>query len=103
MIVASPEVLPGGQAQRPRTAHIPQEVGMHYPKSDTVRTELVRAFRDRYRTASRKGKRIILNELITLTGYHPKAAIRALNAEPQMPKARSRHRNVSMTLRHRVS
>jgi hypothetical protein len=61
-------------------------------KRDVSRIELVRAFRERYRLATRKNKRTILNELISLTDYHPKAAIRALNAEPRAPAGNRRRR-----------
>jgi hypothetical protein len=90
-IVASPEVLPSDRRQQAPRALKPQEIEMPSPKSDVARTELVQAFRERYRSANRKDKRVILDELIVLTGYHPKAAIRALNAEPRT-QARNRHR-----------
>jgi len=66
---------------------------MAVSKSGLVRAEIVRAFRDRYGAAtSRNAKRIILNELIALTSYHPKAAIRALNAVPRPARLQGRHR-----------
>jgi putative transposase len=46
----------------------------------TVRTELANAVRRRYRAATGKQKRRILDEFIASTGYHEKSAIRVLNA-----------------------
>jgi thymidylate synthase ThyX len=48
----------------------------------TARAELTNAVRKRYCTAAGAEKRKILDELIAVTGYHHKSAIRALNAEP---------------------
>jgi hypothetical protein len=47
----------------------------------TTRAELANAVRRRYRVATGKQKRRILDEFIATTGYHEKSAIRALNAE----------------------
>jgi hypothetical protein len=46
------------------------------------RAELTNAIRARYRAATGEQKRKILDEFISVTGYHEKSAIRALNAEP---------------------
>ena len=51
-----------------------------------TRQELVQAIAERYRAATRKERRQILNEFVTLTGYHRKHAIRAL-AAPAKPSA----------------
>src|ERR1700747_1021663 len=55
----------------------------------TVRTELANAVRRRYRAATGKQKRRILDEFIASTGYHEKSAIRVLNA-PAMLAVRQR-------------
>jgi hypothetical protein len=51
----------------------------------SARVELASAVRQRYRTATAKEKRTILDEFVAVSGYHPKSAIRVLNA-PVVPK-----------------
>ncbi len=48
----------------------------------TARIELTNAVCRRYGVATGAEKRKILDEIIAVTGYHEKSAIRALNAEP---------------------
>ena len=48
----------------------------------TARAELANAIRRRYRTATGKDKRRILDEFIATIGYHEKSAIRLLNRSP---------------------
>lgn len=45
----------------------------------TARRELIEVLRPRYRDGGKSEKRAILKELIAVTGYHRKSAIRALN------------------------
>ena len=60
----------------------PSNVGDDMKKmTHTVRTELADAIRLRYRSATGKQKRRILDEFIASTGYHEKSAIRVLNAQ----------------------
>lgn len=47
----------------------------------TTRKELTAAIGARYRGASKSEKQKILDEFVTLTGFHRKHAIRALNFE----------------------
>jgi hypothetical protein len=55
--------------------------------SRAARVELVNALRRRYRLAARnREKQKILDEFISVSGYHPKSAIRALNARAVVPK-----------------
>jgi hypothetical protein len=56
-----------------------------------ARIELANAVRQRYRIASGKEKRRILDEFISVGGYHPRSAIRVLNAQagPEPPRHRS--------------
>jgi hypothetical protein len=59
-----------------------------------VRAELANAVRRRYRVATGKDKRSILDEFIATTGYHEKSAIRLLNRpslarHPQTRRRRS--------------
>ena len=56
------------------------------------RAELTNAIRARYRSATGEQKRKILDEFIAVTGYHPKSAIRALNAEPIAKERQTRTR-----------
>ncbi|HKR47874.1 MAG TPA: transposase family protein, partial [Paraburkholderia sp.] len=53
-----------------------------------TRRELIEAVGERYRRASRDGKRQILDEFLRLTGYHRKHAIRVLCTEVRAPKAK---------------
>ncbi len=56
------------------------------------RTELARTQRKRYLAATIKQKQTILKEFIAATGYHPKSAIRILNASPGEKTPRTRLR-----------
>ena len=57
------------------------------------RTELARNLRRRYLTATIKQKQTILKEFIAASGYHPKSAVRVLNAPEEQPKTpKARHR-----------
>jgi hypothetical protein len=49
---------------------------------------LTTAISQRYRTADRTNKKLILDEFTKVTGYHRKHAIRVLTAEPATPQAR---------------
>jgi hypothetical protein len=46
--------------------------------------------RERYLAATRAEKGTLLNEVVTVTGLHRKAAIRLLRRPPRAPTARSR-------------
>jgi hypothetical protein len=56
------------------------------------RTELARSLRRRYLSATIKQKQTILKEFIAATGYHPKSAVRVLNAPDEPRAAKARHR-----------
>lgn len=57
-------------------------------------SELTAAIMDRYRSARRADKRRILDEFVTVAGYHRKHAIRVLNRrEPRPPSSRGRNRH----------
>jgi hypothetical protein len=56
----------------------------------TVRAELADAIRLRYRSATGKQKRRILDEFVARTGYHEKSAIRALNGQPVTKRRQTR-------------
>ena len=58
----------------------------------SARAELTNAVRRRYSAGSGADKRKILDEIIAVTGYHEKSAIRALNAEPTVKKRQTRAR-----------
>jgi len=58
----------------------------------TSTREYLRTLRPRYQAASRTVKAQLLTECCATTGYHRKAAIRALNAEPPAPSTRQRGR-----------
>jgi hypothetical protein len=58
----------------------------------TIRAELADAVRRRYRSATGKHKRHILDEFIATTGYHEKSAIRVLNATPKVTARQTRNR-----------
>ncbi len=47
----------------------------------TTRRELTTAISQRYQTANRNGKKLILDEFVKLTSYHRKHAIRLLTAQ----------------------
>ena len=58
----------------------------------TVRAELAAAIRLRYRLATGKQKRKILDEFVASTGYHKKSAIRVLNGHPVAKRRQRRNR-----------
>ena len=58
----------------------------------TVRAELTAAIRLRYRSATGKQKRRILDEFVASTGYHEKSAIRVLNGQPVAKRRQTRNR-----------
>lgn len=58
----------------------------------TARAELANAVRRRYRAATGKSKRKILDEFIATTGYHEKSAIRLLNRPPLVRRPQRRRR-----------
>jgi hypothetical protein len=58
----------------------------------TVRAELADAVRLRYRSATGKQKRKILDEFVASTGYHEKSAIRVLNGQPGTNRHQTRNR-----------
>jgi hypothetical protein len=60
----------------------------------TTRRELTTAISQRYRTADRTNKKLILDEFTKVTGYHRKHAIRILTAEPATPQARPGARRI---------
>jgi hypothetical protein len=55
---------------------------------------LTTAISQRYRTADRTNKKLILDEFTKVTGYHRKHAIRVLTAEPVTPQARPGARRI---------
>ena len=57
-----------------------------------ARAELTYVVRERYRAAAGADKSKILDEFITVTGYHHKSAIRELNSEPTSKKLQTRAR-----------
>ena len=60
------------------------------------RLEYLRAIYERYRTAGRKSKKVILSEFCTNTGYNRKYAIRLLNGpHPEKQRSARRPRGVS--------
>jgi len=60
------------------------------------RWEYLRAIYERYRTAGRKSKKVILNEFCANTGYHRKYAIRLLNRpRPEKRRRPPRRRGMS--------
>jgi hypothetical protein len=58
----------------------------------TVRAELAQAIRVRYRSATGKQKRKILDEFVASTGYHEKSAIRVLNGQSAQNGRQTRNR-----------
>ncbi len=46
--------------------------------SSTTRKEVLQKLRRRYRSAGREHKKVLLDQAVTLLGYHRKAAVRAL-------------------------
>src|SRR5215471_5490617 len=60
---------------------------MHLKMSQITRQEVLAQKRLRYVRAGREHKKKILDELIELFGYHRKAAIRALRAQPKAKAA----------------
>ncbi len=65
---------------------------MHTKMTHAARAELANAIRRRYRSATGKEKRKILDEFIATTGYHEKSAIRVLNGEPSTKQRQTRSR-----------
>jgi hypothetical protein len=65
---------------------------MHTKMTHTARAELANAIRRRYRAATGKEKRKILDEFIATTGYHEKSAIRVLRGEPAAERPQTRYR-----------
>jgi hypothetical protein len=64
---------------------------------DKGRWEYLQAIYGRYRSAGRRGKKVILNEFCANTGYHRKYAIRLLNGPgpEKRPPQRKRRRGLS--------
>jgi integrase-like protein len=60
--------------------------------TQAARAELANAVRRRYRAATGKDKRKILDEFIATTGYHEKSAIRQLNRPPLIRHRQTRRR-----------
>jgi hypothetical protein len=58
---------------------------MHTEMSQKTRQEVLARLRHFYKSAGRPHKSKLLQEAIALLGYHPKSAIRALNAKPRPP------------------
>ena len=58
----------------------------------TARAELANAVRRRYRSATSKEKRRILDEFVATTGYHEKSAIRVLNGAAAPKRRQKRNR-----------
>lgn len=57
-----------------------------------ARADLANTIRQRYRSATTKQKRKILDEFIAVTGYHPKSAIRVLNGQAAVKHRQTRVR-----------
>jgi hypothetical protein len=60
----------------------------------TTRRELTAAISQRYRTADRKSKKLILDEFTKVTGYHRKHAIRILTAQPATSREKPAARRI---------
>lgn len=58
---------------------------MNNQMSQISRQEVLALKRERYFRAGKEQKTKIINEVIELFGYHPKAAIRPLRRRPSMP------------------
>jgi hypothetical protein len=54
----------------------------------TTRRELTSAISQRYRSADRRSKKLILDEFTKVTGYHRKHVIRILTTRPAPPRER---------------
>ena len=84
-VVASPEMLPMSVCH-----HVAFQPGRRYGQEDDSyragRTR--RGDSPRYRSATGKQKRKILDEFVASTGYHEKSAIRVLNGQPITKAAR---------------
>ncbi len=65
---------------------------MRRKMTHTARAELAEAIRLRYRAATVKQKRKILDEFVASTGYHEKSAIRVLNGQPATKGRQTRNR-----------
>ncbi|HVZ37112.1 MAG TPA: hypothetical protein VG963_32035 [Polyangiaceae bacterium] len=61
----------------------------------TTKAELANAIRIRYKAASARAKRRILDEFVAATGYHEKSAIRVLNSLP-VAKGRPRRQRPAL-------
>src|ERR1700733_7311556 len=58
----------------------------------SMRAELTDVVRRRYKSATGRERRGILEEFIATTGYHEKSAIRVLNASPAPKRRQTRQR-----------
>jgi len=54
--------------------------------SKQAKNEVMNQWRRRYQTAGREHKKKLIDQAVALLGYHRKAAIRALGAEPGLPR-----------------
>jgi hypothetical protein len=54
--------------------------------STQTKKEVMNKLRRRYKNAGREHKKKLIDEAVTLLGYHRKAAIRALGAQPWIPR-----------------
>ena len=70
-----------------------------------ARREVVSAVAERYRSAGRREKGRILDELTAVTGWHRKHAVRALRAKPLTPAAETvpRKRRYNAAIRDAVT
>jgi hypothetical protein len=78
-VVASRELLP--LAACVTIPPSPPGGAMNTKTTHAARAELADAVRRRYRSATGKQKRRILDEFVATTGYHVKSAMRVLNGE----------------------
>jgi hypothetical protein len=68
-----------------------------------ARREVVSAVAERYRSAGRREKGRILDELTAVTGWHRKHAVRALRAKPPAAEAVPRKRRYNAAIRDAVT